>query len=416
MRIILCNRYYYPDESASSRLVTSLARAFARDGNEVHVIAGSTVHDDPSGSAPVGDDGAVRVHRLWGVRLRRGGLFARALDDVLFMLAFIWRCARLARRGDVVIVCTDPPLLAVAAMIASPGATRVNWLFDLFPEAAVALGVARERSAPMRALYALRDASLRAAALNVTPMSSMATYLKGRGIPQERLAIIHSWSEGAAITPIPRDRNAMRRSWGVEDVCVVGYSGNLGRAHEFETILDAAARLNGLGDVAFVFIGGGVRKAEVERRARELQLRNVRFLPLQPRERLAETLSAIDVHLVSLRPEMERFVIPSKFYGIAAAGRPTIFVGDPAGEIAGVLGRRKCGVSIAPGSGASLAGAILSLAHDPDRRERLGEAARETFEAEFDERIGVDAWRRIISGLATPTNVASPTIAAGAHP
>lgn len=416
MRVILCNRYYFPDESASSRLVTSLARALTRDGNEVHVIAGGARHDDPAAQAPEGDDGEVRVHRLRGAGLRRGGVLGRALDDILFMLAFIWRCARLARRGDVVIVCTDPPLLPLAAMIASPGAIRVNWLFDLYPEIAVALGVARERSPLIRLVYALRDAALRAAALNVTPMQSMADYLRGRGVPPERLATLHSWSEGSSIVPVPHARNRLRRRWGVEDVCVVGYSGNLGRAHDFDAILDAAARLNGHGEVAFVFVGGGYRKAEVERRASELELRNVRFMQLQPRELLAETLSAIDLHLVSLRPEMERFMIPSKFYGIAAAGRPTIFVGDKQGEIARILARHECGLSVSPDGGACLAKQILSLAHDPERRERMGAAARAAFEAEFDERKGIDAWRRILARLAPKAEIARPAFAAGAHP
>lgn len=416
MRVILCNRYYFPDESASSRLVTSLARGLARDGNEVHVIAGAARHDDPSAPAPAGGDGEVRVHRLRGAGLRRGGVLGRALDDVLFMLAFIWRCARLARRGDVVIVCTDPPLLAVAAMIASPGAIRINWLFDLYPEIAVALGVARERSPLIRLVYALRDAALRAAALNVTPMQSMADHLRGRGVPAERLTALHSWSEGAAIKPTPHAGNRLRRRWGVEDVCVVGYSGNFGRAHDFDAILDAAARLNGHGEVAFVFVGGGYRNAEVERRASELELRNVRFLPLQPRERLAETLCAIDLHLVSLRPEMERFMIPSKFYGIAAAGRPTIFVGDRQGEIARILARHACGIAVAPDGGACLAKQILALAHDPERRARMGEAARAAFEAEFDERAGLDAWRRILARLTAKAALVRPALPAGAHP
>lgn len=416
MRIILCNRYYFPDESASSRLVTSLARAFARDGAEVHVIAGDAIHDDPSAPSPEGDDGAVRVHRIRLGRARGGGILARAFADVLFMLAFMWRCARLARRGDVVVVCTDPPLLSVAAMIAAPRAHRINWLFDLYPEVAVALGVASARSPAVKLAFALRDAALSGAALNVTPMQSMAAYLEARGAPPERLRSVHSWSEGSAIRPIPPERNALRRRWGLEDMLVVGYSGNLGRAHEFRTILDAAARLNGHGEIAFLFVGSGHRKAEVERLAGELELRNVRFLPLQPRDLLAETLSAIDLHLISLRPEMERFVIPSKFYGVAAAGRPTIFVGDPQGEIPRILARRGCGLAVAQGADACLARAILSLAADPERREAMGRAARDAFDAEFDERVGVDAWRRMVAEVAAPEAAPAPVLHAGVHP
>ena len=103
------------------------------------------------------------------------------------------------------------------------------------------------------------------------------------------------------------------------------------------------------------------------------------FKPYQSRDMLSQSLSAADVHLVSLRPELEGLIVPSKFYGITAVGRPAIFIGDTDGEIARLIARYDCGVTVAPGDGAALAGAVHDLAEDPDRRVKLGKNARRSF-------------------------------------
>jgi len=137
--------------------------------------------------------------------------------------------------------------------------------------------------------------------------------------------------------------NALRREWGLDGRFVVGYSGNLGRAHEFATFFGAAERLCGRQDVVFLFIAAGAQREQVDEEVGRRGLGNVLFKPYQPWERLHESLSAADVHLVSLNAALEGLIVPSKFYGIAAAGRPTLFVGNTDGEIARLLREGDCG-------------------------------------------------------------------------
>jgi glycosyltransferase involved in cell wall biosynthesis len=122
----------------------------------------------------------------------------------------------------------------------------------------------------------------------------------------------------------------------------------------------------------------------------------VRFLPYQPQERLAESLSAPDVHLISLRPEVEGFVVPSKFYGIAAAGRPTVFVGSTSGEIAQLVVDYQCGVAIRTGEVQGLAAAIRQLRTNEILRQKYGENARRVFDERFERRIALAAWSEIL--------------------
>lgn len=415
MRVILVNRFYAPDESATSRVATSFAEALAAEGRDVHVIASNRLHDDPARRLPGRETVAgVRVRRLPTGGFGRATTLRRSLDYASFHLHAAWALAARARRGDVVVVCTDPPLASVTAMApaAIVGARRVNWLFDLFPEAATGLG-AIEPGRLARLATRLRDVSLRTAAANVAPMRSMAAHLEeARGLPPGCVDVIPNWSDGEAIRPVSHAANGVRREWGLEGRFVVGYSGNLGRAHEFGTILEAAALLRDRPEIVFLFVGGGHRRAEVEARAQALGLANVQFRPLQPRERLCESLGAADAHLVSLLPEMEPFVIPSKFNGIAAAGRPTLFVGSPTGEVARTVRRARCGRAFAIGDADGLAGAIADLASDPAACARLGENARRVFEAELDAGIAMARWHALLDRLAP----ASPEALTRAEP
>jgi glycosyltransferase involved in cell wall biosynthesis len=237
------------------------------------------------------------------------------------------------------------------------------------------------------------------------------------GVASDHVRIIPNWADGTTVVHIDRATNALRAEWDLGDAFVVGYSGNLGRAHEIETLLAAIAIVEKAGavetttpvgnasrrpPVLWLFVGGGALfdplKAEVARRG----LTSVRFKPYQPRECLGESLSAADVHLVSLRPELEGLIVPSKFYGICAAGRPTIFVGDKDGEIARLIARYQCGRTVAMGDGAGLARTILDLAADPGLCRQMGQRARQAFDAEFDKSIAVTRWERLLLEISGP--------------
>jgi colanic acid biosynthesis glycosyl transferase WcaI len=255
-------------------------------------------------------------------------------------------------------------------------------------------------------LRRLRNRALRAAAMNVVLSECMAEQLRNQGIPHHKVRVIANWQDGALVRPVAHGDNPLRRAWGLEGEFVVTYSGNLGRVHELATVLDAMAllqgrtvevRAGGAGvRVRFLFIGGGAQQRVLRDEIAARGLRNVALRPYQPRSELSQSLSVADVHLVTLRPEFEGMIVPSKFYGIAAAGRPTLFVGDPDGEIARMIAAHGCGVSVPCGDGVALAAAIEALARDPARCEAMGRRARNMLEAYFDKPIAIAQWGEVL--------------------
>ena len=329
------------------------------------------------------------------------------MDYLSFYLTVGWHLRRLARADDVVVAMTDPPLLSVLVYWALTGrpVRVVNWLQDLYPEVATALGVGALGGRLGAWLRQVRNRSLRHATLNVAIGERMAKAVRATGIPSGQVRVLHNWADCEAIRPLAPAANRLRREWGVEDAFVVGYSGNLGRAHAYETVLDAAALLraeSAAGDtpVVFLFIGDGQRLAELRAEAARRGLESLlRFHPYQPRESLALSLGVADVHWISLRPALEGLIVPSKFYGVAAAGRPVLFVGDPDGEIPLLLAAHDCGLCVREGNGAGLAAAIRRLRDDVALRERQGAHARRLLVERFEQRRALEAWEGVLRSI-----------------
>lgn len=384
MKIVFVNRFFYPDHSATSQMLTDLAFHLADIGHNVAVITSRQRYDDATADLPWHEEiRGVAVHRVRTPRFGRGDLVGRLLDYLGFYVAASECLLRLVTSGDVVVAKTDPPLISIpAAWIARrKRAHFVNWLQDLFPEVAMALGVRGLEGAAGRLLKRLRNWSLREASMNVAIGELMRERIVAQGVPADKVTVIPNWADGDAITPVEHADNPLRHEWGLDGKFVVGYSGNLGRAHEFETILGAAERLKDDPSIVFLFIGGGAQAQSVASAAAARGLENLRFQPYQPRAMLKFSLGTADAHLVVLRPELEGLIVPSKTYGCLAAGRAVIFVGDPQGEIGRLVNSTAIGRCCPIGDNVGLARSIAEMAAAGD--ESIGTAARTVFERDY---------------------------------
>jgi glycosyltransferase involved in cell wall biosynthesis len=229
--------------------------------------------------------------------------------------------------------------------------------------------------------------------MNVALCEPMTAHLRGRGVPAERLAVIPNWADGELISPIPPDENPLRREWGLEGRRAIGYSGNLGRAHDLPVVQSFVAAMAAADpELVFLFIGGGAGTAALRDWAIAQGLgARVQFRQHQPRQRLAQGLSVPDAHIVSLDPACEGLLMPSKLAGILAAGRPVIALGDPGGAVAREVHRLDSGIVWRPGREREVL-ALLDRARDPTRIARL----RAAFEVEFDRAGALAAWERIL--------------------
>jgi glycosyltransferase involved in cell wall biosynthesis len=402
-RVIFLNRFFYPDHSATSQILSDLAFHLAEDGRQVDVITSQQLYDDPGACLRSYEIlNGVRVHRVRTTRRGRSALLGRGVDYLSFYLSTRRRLLSLVERGDILIAKTDPPLLSIPAMRVAQrrGAHLVNWLQDIYPEVAIQLGVPFVKGPISHGSCYLRDQSLNAAAANVVVGNRMADRVLLRGVDPKRLHVIPNWSDDNEILPIPHADNPLRREWGLKDKFVVGYSGNLGRAHEFDTVLKAADRLRDHPRIIFTCVGGGFRFDEFIRCVKNRGLDPIfRFLPYQDRASVKYSLGVPDIHWISLKPELEGLIVPSKFYGIAAAGKPIIAITKKDGEIASLVQQHKCGFVVEPGNGDALADALSALSNNPKGVADMGRFARTMLEAHFTRRQAFERWRVVLENL-----------------
>jgi glycosyltransferase involved in cell wall biosynthesis len=402
-RLIFVNRFFSPDHSATSQILSDLAFYLAGAGRDVHVVTSTQLYDNAKAALPVSEIiNGVRVHRVTSTGFGRGSLPGRSIDYVSFYRS-MWQClVALARPGDIIVAKTDPPLTSMIAIAAARrnGARLVNWLQDIYPETAAALGVPLMRGPLAAGLAALRNRSLRQAEATVVVGDLMARKVEGLGARSARVHVIPNWCNDKLIRPVAPSENPLRQAWGLADQFVFGYSGNLGRAHEFETVLAAAERLRNEPQFVFLMVGGGNRFEELSRAVKRQDLaRSFRFIPYQQQKTLPYSLTVADAHWLSLNPKLEGLIVPSKFYGIAAAGRPIIIIADKDGEIARLVERHGCGMIVAPGDADALVDALRLLSKAPGTISEIGRRARTMLDAHFTRQKALQRWSGLLDQL-----------------
>ncbi len=363
-KIIFINRFFYPDHSATSQMLTDLVFGLVEgiDDEEIHIVTSRQQYDTPDALLEKYElINKVHVHRIWTSRFGRQNLLGRVVDYLSFYISSIFILFGLTKKNDIVVAKTDPPLISViAAGVAKvKGAHLYNWLQDLFPEVAAELGMKFARGWPYTMLKKVRNKTLMQAKSNIVIGKAIANKLRSEGIPDDKITIIHNWADEDQIKLVSHEQNTLRYDWGLSEKFVVGYSGNLGRSHDFSTILAAAESLKNNDDIRFLLIGGGAQLESIKQECIDRKLSNIVFKPYQPRDMLSESLSVSDIHLISLKPELEGLILPCKFYGILAVGRPVIFIGAEDGEIAEVVKKESCGYSITQGDTGNLIESIL---------------------------------------------------------
>ncbi|WP_340587892.1 glycosyltransferase family 4 protein [Erythrobacter alti] len=396
--LIFVNRYFWPDRSATSQILTDVAFHLAGKGYSVKVVASRLSYEGDEGPYLAQETHhGVAIHRVATPSFGRGNIAGRIADYLGFYVTAFFKTLAIAKRGHIVVAKTDPPVLSWPIGLAARlrGARRANWLQDLYPEVAEAFGVLGSNAISTRMVRSLRDRSLRKADLNIAIGDRMADLLRRQGVDDRRISVIPNMTDDEAIRPIPPTENPLRTEWGfAENDLVVGYSGNLGRAHEIETLLGAAQQLQGEGrtDICFLVIGGGFLRDRLESEIAARALTNFTLKPYQPRDQLHFSLTVPDVHWVSLLPSLEGLIVPSKFYGAAASGRPVVFIGSRTGELGAIVPERDCGAVIEVGDSAGLAGLLRRYSGETDFRLQQGRNARALVESGFNRAAVFAKW------------------------
>jgi len=374
VRVCYFNRSYWPDTGATGQLLTELAEDLASTHRmQVTVVAGYP----PTAAGAVAASelrNGVRIIRARGTRLSQRSFAGRATNYVTYFLSALWIALRLPQQ-DVTVALTDPPIIGLAALAARPRGGMVFYCQDIFPQVA---GLLEDFKSDFinNALERLNRFLVRRASRIVSLGDTMSSRLiDGKGADPAKITVIQNWADTSAIVPSVKD-NEFSRAHGLDQRFVVLHAGNIGLSQNLDVVLDAAEIVQPRTDIVIVFIGDGNRRPVLESAAQTRGLDNIRFIPFQPRASLRWTYATSDVCLVSLKPGLAGYIVPSKLYPILAAGRPYIAAVEPLTEVAALTEQHRCGVMVTPGDATALAATIIALADNRSEREAMGHRAR----------------------------------------
>jgi len=375
--VVFLNRVYPPVRGATGRVLRDLARAFAEDGWNVTVVtAGPRAQKDY--------DGPIRI-----IRVKAPVRVKRVWSYFSVWVKLFWAGLNLPKH-DLVVTMTDPPLLVVAGRMLTvlKGSRHIHWCQDLYPDILPVLGLKMPESR-MRFFKQLSRRSMKKCDKIVTIGRCMAKQLTHGGIDPGRVAVIPNWPDHELRTPVTRPVRkiggakgarpfAQLLTDGQERKFRVLYSGNIGRAHPVETILDAAAILmKGHPEIEFVFVGDGPNFDRLAQERARLGLDNIRLLPFQPASRLRELMESGDLHLITMKHESAGMLVPCKLYSAMAVGRPCILVGPEDSETARVIDDFSAGTVVPQGDASRLAAEIRRYCTNSDDWFKAHEGAVE---------------------------------------
>lgn len=380
MRIHFINQFFWPDSAATSQLLCDVAEVQSENVS-VTVLCGGTEY---AGSKRTACPEGVSIWRVRACRFGYGNS-QKLWSYLSFAVGALW-LSIFGRRSDVTVTLTTPPLLGILGWIAQlRGSRHIIWEMDVYPDVAVELGVFGRGGLLDTVIGWLADLPRRRADGIIALGPCMAERLRRRNIGNVPIHVVHNWADGEAIRQRPFDRDGRLK---------VFYSGNMGRAHEFETLVAAVRDLDS--GFCFRFSGGGPGRQSVNEALGDLEF--CEFRGYYEREVLDDVFGGNDVGLVTQRAETIGTLVPSKVYGILAAGRGVLFIGPRESTVGRIILEFGVGWQVSNGDVDGLKRLLWQLRLRPETVEQTGHRARRVFEREFEKKAQVARILQIING------------------
>ncbi|SEB94166.1 Glycosyltransferase involved in cell wall bisynthesis [Terriglobus roseus] len=396
-------QFLHPDQIVSSLLLSEFCQAMAASGWDVTAFPANRQSDDGNASFPLreGWDG-VSLRRIWRPAWRQSTSTGRTANALWMLLHWMMLAFVTVDSPDVIVIGTDPFFSVLIAPVwrwCHPSTRIVHWCFDLYPEAIYADRSIDHRSLIPRTMRLLMQASYRACDLVADLGQCMAGLLRGYD-PQMNLVTMVPWALSEPTVPLPTAKVERAAIFGDATLALM-YSGSFGRAHSSDDMLALMRHLRGESAVLALSVKGN-RAAHLREQVSPEDT-NIRFVPFAATNALEERLSSADVHILSLRDSWVGAVVPSKFFGALAVGRPVLFCGPRNCAIAHWIERYGLGWVLEPGEAAGVADQMRELLHDSAALQAMRERCYKAYREHFSRQVTITEWQRILAAL-----IASP--------
>jgi glycosyltransferase involved in cell wall biosynthesis len=388
-RILLLCQHFYPEMISTGMHMTELSEGLARLGWQITVFSSqpSLLLDLANPRVPSQMEyKGIKIVRTRSIGSHAGTITSRFLFGLSYFVGAVFFLLHYYQRFDGLLITTNPPFLGLVGCVATRILRKpfILIVYDIYPDIPIRLGMLKPRSLIARIWDGLSRLTMNTAQANVVIGRDMLEVLKTKLNPvnHHKITMIPNWSNEQLVQPVPRATNDFRKEHCPENTFLVQYSGRMARTHNLEPLIEAAEMLQAQ-PILFQLIGDGAKKTILQRMVQEKRLKNVRFLPYQPLDQLAQVLSAADLAVICLESEFTGLSVPSKAYGIMASATPLLGFLDPESEIGRVILENNCGTVLRDPTGKQVAEIIQDLTRDPLQLKRMGANAHAIFEKHY---------------------------------
>lgn len=400
MNILFLNRSFYPDIEATGQFLTELCEDLAQKGHEITVIAGRSYLVN-NGSSPVflkrEKYKSIDVLRTAGTALPKKFLLFRIINlSSYFLLAFIAGFF-LKKKPNIVIAQTDPPVLGLLGIFYSRlyKAKYIYYCQDIYPEVGIITG---RLTNPILNFFlkVINMISFKLADEVICIGDDMKNALVKKSVDKDKIFVVHNWADLSNLDFVESNKNPFREKYKLTNIFTIMYSGNIGFTQGLEKLVEVAKHFRNNNRIKFMILGDGAEKSNLQRKVLKLGLLNVEFLPYQERDELRFSLSAADVHLVSIQKGLAGIIVPSKVYSILACSKPFIGWADEESDISNIARTFNCGVTVSPGDVQGMIKAVEWALENPEKLIEMGKNGRKAVEQYFERKVSTNKFNEII--------------------
>lgn len=396
--LLIVTQHFYPEVAAIAQLMTDLAVDLAVKGVDVTVLAAVPYYlITPDMRIPSEEEyKGVKINRVYTTKFNLNNVLGRIPNWLSFHFFVMLKCLFIPKH-DVVLTLTIPPYIAFVGMLIRKikGSKFMFGVQDIYPDVAVELGLIKNKVL-INLLLRLTVWNYKSADKIIPIGEVMRDEIIRHGIIPDKIAVIHNWADSEELYPVKKEDNPFIKKLGIERKFIISYSGNFGIVHDFNPVKQAIMDLKDYKDIVFLFIGDGTEKRGLQQFVENNKVKNVLFIPFQPREEILYSLNACDVSLVSMKKGMEGKLVPSKLYGILSVGKPVIGICSGKSEVADIITENRCGMVVDDNN---LSGRILDLYNNKEKREEMGRNSRDAFMKRYDRHIATDKYYNEVTTL-----------------
>lgn len=391
LKLTVITEFFPPDYAATGQLIEELVQHLEKEGLVINIFTGQPGYAFTNTQAAALEKiGDIRIQRSRSTQVWTGRIRGKAFSGVLFTIRSFVHIIKNFRSSGVFLLTSAPPFLPIVGYLASLVLRfpYVCLIYDLYPDIAIALGVI-EKNHWLAKFWRQLNRQVWQKAKRVIVLSPSMKEQVILTCPEiaDKISVIHSWGDPEMIKPMSKEDNWFARKYNLVEKFVVLYSGNMGRCHDIDTILETAKQLQNNQEIQFVCIGGGQKREKLIEDVHRLGLKNFLFLPYQDKKIIPYSLTACDLALVSIDSGLENLVAPSKLYPALAAERPVVAICSERSYLRNLIKEGEFGFAVDNGDSIGLKEAILELKNNPKLAQNMGIASRKYLQSNFTPQI-----------------------------